>query len=107
MQYRLRFLFYVPLRQDFSRGAILNIRTSRDPVAIAPDLAREVHGLDPGLAPSATMTLREFVNRMALASQQIAVALLTIFGSLALLLAAIGLYGVMSYTGVTPKVETP
>jgi len=90
--------FYVPLRQDFSRGATLNIRTSRDPATLAPDLAREVHALDPGLAPSAIMTLREFVNRMALASQEIAVALLSIFGGLALLLAAIGLYGVMSYT---------
>jgi hypothetical protein len=90
--------FYVPLRQDFSRGATLNIRTSRDPATLAPDLAREVHALHPGLAPSAIMTLREFVNRMALASQEIAVALLSIFGGLALLLAAIGLYGVMSYT---------
>jgi macrolide transport system ATP-binding/permease protein len=89
--------FYVPLRQDFSGDSDLNIRTSRDPVSLAPDLAREVRALDAGLAPSAIMTLREFVNRQALASQEIAVALLSIFGGLALLLAAIGLYGVMSY----------
>ena len=43
------------------------------------------------------MTLREFVNRMALASQEIAVVLLSGFGGLALLLAAIGLYSVMAY----------
>jgi predicted permease len=90
--------FYVPLRQDFYRGATLNIRTSRDPASLAPDLAREVHALDSGLAPSAIMTLREFVNRMALASQEIAVALLSVFGGLALLLATIGLYSVMAYT---------
>jgi len=39
----------------------------------------------------------EHVTQMALSSQQIAVALLSIFGGLALVLAAIGLYGVMSY----------
>lgn len=89
--------FYVPLRQDFSGDSDLNIRTSRDPVSLAPPLAREVRALDAGLAPSAIMTLRDFVNRQALASQDIAVALLSIFGGLALLLAAIGLYGVMSY----------
>lgn len=41
--------------------------------------------------------MRAHILRSALASQQIAVTLLTVFGGLALLLAAIGLYGVMSY----------
>jgi ABC-type antimicrobial peptide transport system permease subunit len=41
--------------------------------------------------------MREQINLSALASQKIAVGLLSIFGGLALLLAAIGLYGVMSY----------
>ena len=89
--------FYVPLRQDFSIRTSLNIRTMQDPRAVAAVLAREIHALDENLAPGEVITLREHVNRMALASQQIAVALLSIFGGLALLLAAIGLYGVMSY----------
>jgi putative ABC transport system permease protein len=50
------------------------------------------------LAPTELITMREQVNRYSLRSQQIAVTLLGIFGGLAVLLAAIGLYGVMSHT---------
>jgi predicted permease len=89
--------FYVPLRQDFSLRTTLNLRTLQDPATVAADLAREIHALDENLAPGEVITMREHVTRMALARQQIAVALLTIFGALALTLAAIGLYGVMSY----------
>jgi predicted permease len=90
--------FYVPLRQDFSLRPSLNIRTSQPPATMAAALAREIHTLDGKLAPSEVMTMRQYINVTALASQQIIVALLTIFGGLALLLAAIGLYGVMAYS---------
>ena len=90
--------FYVPLRQDFSIRTTLNIQTSQDPAAMAADLTRVIHELDANLAPSEVITMRQHVNRTALSSQQIAVALLSIFGGLALLLAAVGLYGVMSYS---------
>ena len=64
---------------------------------MAAELARVMHALDANLAPSEVITMRQHVNRMALAQQQIAVALLSIFGGLAFLLATVGLYGVMSY----------
>jgi ABC-type antimicrobial peptide transport system permease subunit len=91
---------YVPIRQDFSLRPSLMIRTRRPAARIAADLRREVQALDPNLAAGEVITLREQVNRLALATQQIAAALLGIFGGLALLLAVIGLYGVMSF-GVT------
>jgi ABC-type antimicrobial peptide transport system permease subunit len=64
---------------------------------MARTLAREIHALDPNLAPTEVITMREQVDRTT-AVQRIAVMMLTVFGGLALLLAAIGLYGVMSYT---------
>jgi predicted permease len=92
--------FYVSLRQlgqNFAVRTNLIVRTSQSPGAMATALAHEVHTLDAGLGLSEVITMREYMNRSALASQQIVVALLSIFGGIALLLAAIGLYGVMSY----------
>lgn len=88
--------FYVPLRQNFSATAALFIRTPLSPKAMAAALVREMHALDPDIAPYEVITMREQVDRST-SSQRIAVTLLTVFGGLALLLAAIGLYAVMSY----------
>jgi len=88
--------FYVPLRQNFSRGAGLYIRTPLNPETMATVLAREVHALDGNLALFEVITLQEQVDRST-SPQMVAVTLVGILGGLALLLAAIGLYGVMSY----------
>jgi len=88
--------FYVPLRQNFSRGAGLFIRTPLSSGTMATALAREVHSLDGNLALYEVITLQEQVDRST-SPQQVAVTLVGILGGLALLLAAIGLYGVMSY----------
>ena len=88
--------FYVPLRQNFSRGAGLYIRTPLSPQTMATALAREVHALDGNLALFEVITLQEQVDRST-SPQMVAVTLVGILGGLALLLAAIGLYGVMSY----------
>jgi len=88
--------FYVPLRQNYSVRAVLHIRTSQAPATIATALAREIHALDAGLAPQEMITMRDQVDRST-SAQRIAVTLLSLFGGLALVLAVIGLYGVMSY----------
>ena len=86
--------FYVPLRQS-TLGQGLVIRTPLRPDVMATALAREIHGLDRNLASSEVIAMREQVDRTT-SSQSMAVRLLTVFGTLAVLLAAIGLYGVMS-----------
>lgn len=88
--------FYVPLRQDFVRGPVLNIRTNRPLPAISTAVVREVHALDANLALYEMITLQEQVNRST-SPQLVAVTLVSILGGLALLLAGVGLYGVMSY----------
>lgn len=89
--------FYVPLRQDFDREPQLNIRTTQPVPAISAALVREVHALDPNLALYEMITLQEQVDRST-SPQLVAVTLVSILGSLALLLAGVGLYGIMSYT---------
>ena len=88
--------FYTSLRQD-AIGQNLDIRTPLPPEKMITVLTREIKALDPNLAPSELITMREQVDRMSWA-QRAAVILLFLFGGLALVLAAIGLYGVMSYT---------
>jgi len=89
--------FYVPLRQDFDPEPDLYIRTTQSLQSTSAAVLREVHALDQSLALYGTITLQEQVNRAA-APQLVAVTLVSTLGGLALLLAAVGLYGVMSYS---------
>jgi macrolide transport system ATP-binding/permease protein len=88
--------FYVPGRQSASVGSGLYIRTPLSAETMATALAREVHALDGNLAPYEMITMQEQVDRST-SAQLVAVTLVGVLGGLALLLAAIGLYGVMSY----------
>ena len=88
--------FYVPRRQNFSSGALLHIRTTLSRQTVAAALAREVHALDASLSPYELVTLQEQVERST-APQLVAVTLVGVLATLALLLAVIGLYAVMAY----------
>jgi ABC-type antimicrobial peptide transport system permease subunit len=89
--------FYVPLRQNFRVQNSLLIRTPETPGAMMKALAREVHALDPNLAPLITDRLQDQIDEISY-SQRLAVTLVALFGGMALFLAAIGLYAVMSYS---------
>jgi len=89
--------FYVPLRQYFAIEPDIHIRMTQPLQTIQSALLREVRTLDPDLPLYEMITLQEQVNRST-SRQLVAVALVALFGGLALLLASIGLYGVMSYT---------
>ena len=86
----------MPLRQNFAVQGGLLIRTHETPAAITAALAEVVHALDPNLAPVAAITMQEHVDRGTY-TQRLAVTLLALFGGMALFLAAIGLYAVISY----------
>src|ERR1700747_2539568 len=89
--------FYVPVRQNFFVQNNIIIRADQSAAAISNALAREVHVLDAHLAPLDAISLQEQVDLMSY-TQRLAVALLAIFGGMALFLASIGLYAVMSYS---------
>jgi len=91
-------LFYVPLAQQRTAYVLLFVRTSADNAAngIAPALGGAIHAVDPAVSPYEIITMREQMNRST-AAQRILVTLLIVFSSLALLLAAMGLYGMISY----------
>jgi macrolide transport system ATP-binding/permease protein len=88
--------FYVPRRQDFSVGAALNIRTKLPPEIMAAALSRALKVMDANLALYEVISLQEQLDRST-SAQKVAVTLTGILAGLALVLAAIGLYGVMSY----------
>jgi macrolide transport system ATP-binding/permease protein len=88
--------FYVPQRQAPSVRGSLNIRTPLSPQTMAVALAREIRALDGNLALNELITLQEQVDRST-SPQKAAVTLLGVLGSLAVLLAGVGLYGVVSY----------
>jgi macrolide transport system ATP-binding/permease protein len=92
-----RSFFYVPVRQNFFVSNNLLVRTRATPGAIRNALAREVKALDPNLAPSAPFRVQEQVDRKGY-TQRLATTLVAIFGAMAVFLAAIGLYAVMSYS---------
>jgi predicted permease len=92
-----RSFFYVPVRQNFGVSNSLIIRSRESPGAIRNALAGEVHALDATLAPIAPYRLQEQVDRKGY-TQRLSATLIAIFGAMALFLAAIGLYAVMSYS---------
>jgi predicted permease len=75
-------------------------RTSGEPRALQPVIASVVAEMDKELPPFGVRTLREHLG-YALAQERIIAGLLSAYGLVALLLAAVGLYGVVSYASET------
>lgn len=87
---------YQPYRQNPISGFTLVLRTSGDPSSLTPAIRAAVRSVDADIPIFATRTMEEIVAD-SVANRRILMTLLAIFASLAMLLAGIGLYGVMSY----------
>jgi len=88
---------YLPMTQDYSPAATLQVRTTGKPEAVMSSVRAQMQSLEPNLAITNVQTVQEIVSQ-GLWAPRMGAALLTVFGGLALLLAAVGVYGVLSYS---------
>jgi predicted permease len=90
-------LVLMPLTQRYKDEVILHVRTRGEPMAMAKAVQQAIHSLNSDLPLYNITTLKESVQ-MGSMFERIAVTFAGSFGLLALLLAAVGIYGVVSYT---------
>jgi ABC-type antimicrobial peptide transport system permease subunit len=91
---------FVPVDQidgTFMRPRQLVVRTNGDPLALAPAVRRAVWAVDPDQPVSSVQAMSEVLDA-ELANRNTQLTLIGAFAIMALVLAAVGLYGVLSYT---------
>jgi ABC-type antimicrobial peptide transport system permease subunit len=91
--------FYVPFRQVFREDMNLAfyVRTRGDSDSVLSTLRIQARAIDPNVTVFDAAPLKEFIGA-SLYPQKVAASLMTVLGSIALLLAAVGLYSVMAYS---------
>jgi predicted permease len=90
-------MMYFPLdATDDMNGAVLVVRSARDVTQFATPIQRMVAGMDPDLPVSDVLTMDQVIGRRTMDASFDA-TLLLVFAGLSLILAAVGLFGVLSY----------
>jgi predicted permease len=90
-------MIYRPIEQEYAPGVTLLVRTKGDPASLLGAVRDQVQTLDRRMPLRNTGTVQQNIEA-GLWAPRMGAALLSIFGGLALLLAMIGVYGVMSYS---------
>jgi putative ABC transport system permease protein len=85
------------LQNDYSSSPFITVRTEGDPMALVNSIRSELAQFDNSL-PMSNIALMDEVMSQSLAQPRLEAILLAMFGILAMVLAAVGIYGVMSYT---------
>ena len=92
--------FYVPFQQHYGQHSLnsLELRTAGDPAAMIPEIERAIRAMTPTLPVFEVKTLRQgLYSASGLLFFQVAAELAAVMGTLGLILAIIGVYGVLSY----------
>ena len=89
-------MFYLPLSQNYERHVVLHVRTRVPPAHVIPVVRRDVQTLDTDLPVYNVKALDEHVTA-TLTPQRVLAHLISGFGMLALLLAAVGMYGLLAH----------
>jgi putative ABC transport system permease protein len=87
---------YLPYLQNVRLNMNLVIRGNQDPTPLATAVRSEVQALDPNLPVSNIKTVGEMISER-ISPKRLMTYILAVFGLIALLLASVGIYGVMSY----------
>jgi predicted permease len=92
-----RIQYYFPYAQTGGRQMAVTVRTAGSPLAMLPAVRNAVHGVDRDLPLSNVNTMDKLVES-SVGQRKLSMILLGVFSTIALLLASIGIYGVMSYS---------